>query len=226
MARAGFDWVCIDTQHGMIGYEQMLHMLQGLAAARTPALVRVARNDSGEIGRALDAGASGVVVPMVNSAADAAAVVKACRYPPLGARSWAKSTRAGVSWPGYNPTDANTAILSIVQVETRESVAQLHSILSVDGIDGVFVGPGDLAVSLGFNPREKHPPELGEMTETILQACLARGIVAGIACPSIEVGLESRARGFRALAIQNDVSLLSQAASRVVGALAPSRSAG
>ena len=79
MARAGFDWVCIDTQHGMIGYEQMLHMLQGLAAARTPALVRVARNDSGEIGRALDAGASGVVVPMVNSAADAAAVVKACR---------------------------------------------------------------------------------------------------------------------------------------------------
>jgi len=216
MGRAGFDWVCVDAQHGMISDDTLGHMAQGLAVSGTPLLVRVVKNDPAVIGKVLDTGATGVVVPMVNSAADAASAVRACRYAPVGTRSWATSHRAGISRSGYNPTDVNKATLAVVQVETPEAVAHLEEILSVEGLDGVFVGPGDLGVSLGFDPAKGTPPELREVIEIVLKACLAKGIYVGIACPNVEAALTWRDLGFTALAIASDARFLTQAARQTV----------
>src|SRR2546428_1436293 len=124
MARAGFDWICIDTQHGLIGYDQMLTMLQAVAVAGTPSVVRVPWNHPASLMQALDARAPGVIVPMVNSAAEAAAAVGACRYPPAGYRSWGP-TRAALGVADFSPELANRSVICAVMVETVPALDQL-----------------------------------------------------------------------------------------------------
>src|SRR2546430_13039058 len=152
MARCGFDWLCIDTQHGLIGYDQMTVMLQALAITGTPPFVRVPWNQPDHIMKALDAGAQGVFVPMVNSAEEAQAAVRACRYPPDGYRSWGP-IRASLGAPDYSPQLANRSVICAVMVETVAALDQLAEIVSVPGVDAVFIGPSDSALSMGFGPR-------------------------------------------------------------------------
>src|SRR3989442_2154393 len=137
MAPAGFGWVCVDLQHGLIGYQEMVAMLQGVALAGVPALVRVPWNDPSWIMKALDAGAAGVIVPLVNSPAEAAAAAAACRYPPDGYRSWGP-VRASLGVADFTPELANRSVVCAVMVETGPAVEQLDQSGSVPGRDAVL----------------------------------------------------------------------------------------
>jgi 4-hydroxy-2-oxoheptanedioate aldolase len=219
MGRAGFDWVCIDTQHGLIGYDQMLSMLQALSATGTPAFVRVPWNEPAEIMKALDAGAEGVIVPMVNSVEDARRAVGACRYPPQGYRSWGP-TRASLQTSGFGPESANRATVCIVMIETVEGMAAMDEILAVAGVDGVYVGPNDLAVTHGMKPdATASDPEHRRLIEAILQACERRSLIAGIHCAGTDTAIRWREAGFRMLNVDNDSVFLRGGAARVLEAL-------
>lgn len=219
MGRAGYDWVCIDTQHGLIGYDQMLPMLQALSATGTPAFVRVPWNQPYDIMKALDAGAEGVIVPMVSSVDEARRAVGACRYPPAGFRSWGP-TRAALQVTGYGPEAANRAVVCVVMVETAEGMAALDEIVAVPGVDGVYVGPNDLAVTHGMKPdATASAPEHRRLIETILHACVREGVVAGIHCAGPDTADKWREAGFRMLNVDSDAMFLRAGAARVLEAM-------
>jgi len=219
MARCGFDWLCIDTQHGLIGYDQMTVMLQALAITETPAFVRVPWNQPDHIMKALDAGAQGVIVPMVNTAEEAQAAVGACRYPPDGYRSWGP-IRASLGVSGYSPQTANRRVVVAVMIETAAGLASADGILAVPGVDAVYVGPNDLAVTHGLEPGgDSRADEQARVIETVLAACQRQGVVAGIHCGSPEIARHWRERGFKMLNVASDAVFLRQQASGVVRAL-------
>ncbi|MBM7789611.1 HpcH/HpaI aldolase family protein [Tenggerimyces flavus] len=213
---AGFDWVVIDAQHGLVGFEDLAVMLPALSNAGVPALVRVPWNEPSAIMKALDAGAQGVIVPMVNSPEDARLATEACRFPPRGNRSWGP-VRPSLYDQEYAPATANRNVICAVMVETVDAVASVDDILAVPGIDAVFVGPSDLAISAGFLPSaDPTEPVHLELIETVLKACKARGIVAGIACGNAGLVRRWRDEGFRMLAVPSDMSLLSDAAAQLL----------
>jgi len=214
MASAGFDWVCVDVQHGLIGYQEMLVMLQAVAVVGVPSIVRVPWNDPGWIMKALDAGAAGVIVPMVNSPAEAAAAVGACRYPPDGYRSWGP-TRASLGVPDYSPELANRSVICAVMVETVAALEQLAEIVSVPGVDAVFIGPSDFALSMGFGPRTDEP-EHRRLLEGVPAVCRDHGVVAGIACGSAELLARWRQAGYTMLAAPSDLVTLRRATAEVL----------
>ncbi len=209
-ARSGYDWVCIDTQHGLIGYDAMLPMLQACANGPAPTFVRVPWNSPPDIMKTLDAGAEGVIVPMVNSAEEARQAVGACRYAPAGFRSMGP-TRARVVMPDYSVQSSGN-VVCVVMVETKEALANLEAILDVPGIDGVFIGPNDLAVSMGVTSGYKgeHPDHRRAM-EAVVASCTKRNIPAGVMCGTPETAEQWRREGFRFLAIESDTRLLAQA---------------
>jgi 4-hydroxy-2-oxoheptanedioate aldolase len=214
MARSGFDWICIDLQHGLIGYQEMLVMLQAVAVTGTPAVVRVPWNDPAWIMKTLDAGASGVIVPMVNSADEAAAAVGACRYPPDGFRSWGP-TRASLGVPDFSPEVANRSVVCAVMVETVPALERLGEIVSVPGVDAVFMGPSDFAISMVYAPRSDEP-EHRRRLETVPGVCRDHGVVAGIACGSAELLERWRQAGYTMLAAPSDMVLLRQASAAML----------
>jgi 4-hydroxy-2-oxoheptanedioate aldolase len=219
MGRSGFDWVCIDTQHGLIGYDQMVLMLQGLAATATPAFVRVRWNEPGEIMKALDAGAEGVIVPMVNSAEEARQAVSASRYPPDGYRSWGP-VRAALGVDGYSPESANRRTVVAIMIETAAGLANMDETLAVPGIDAVYVGPNDLAVTHGMPPSstaESH--EHAELIHSILAACRRHQVVAGIHCGSVETAQRWLEAGFGMVNVNSDAVFMREQAAAVVKAL-------
>jgi 4-hydroxy-2-oxoheptanedioate aldolase len=219
VGRSGFDWVCIDTQHGLIGYDQMALMLQALAISGTPAFVRVPWNQPGDIMKALDAGAQGVIVPMVNSAAEARQAVGACRYPPEGFRSWGP-LRAALGVDGYSAESANRRVVVAVMIETAAGLAAADETLSVPGIDAVYVGPSDLAVTNRLAPSaDPSDPEHVRLIETALEACVRHGVVAGLHCGSVETARHWRERGFRMLNVASDAIFLRRGAESVVKAM-------
>ena len=217
VASAGFDWVCVDVQHGLIGYQEMLAMLQAIAVVGVPSIVRVPWNDPGWIMKALDAGAAGVIVPMVNSPAEAAAAVGACRYPPDGYRSWGP-TRASLGAPDYSPQLANRSVICAVMIETVAALEQLAEIVSVPGVDAVFIGPSDFALSMGFGPRTDEP-EHRRLLEGVPAVCRDHGVVAGIACGSAELLARWRQAGYTMLAAPSDMVVLRRAAAEMVETL-------
>ncbi len=208
-ARSGHDWVCVDTQHGLIGYDAMLPMLQAISAGGVPSFVRVPWNEPGAIMKALDAGAGGVIVPMVNSAEQAKAAVDACRYPPHGIRSMGPTRARAVDGEWMLP-------ISVVMIETVEGVSRANEILSVPGVDAVFVGPNDLAVSAGLESSyEGRNPEHRRLIESVADAARAQGVTPGIMCGTPEVALQWRKAGFLMLALQSDTRLLTAATEEI-----------
>jgi len=220
MGRSGFDWVCVDTQHGLIGFDQMAPMLQTLAVTGTPAFVRVPWNTPGDIMKALDAGAQGVIVPMVNSADEARRVVGACRYPPDGYRSWGP-IRAALGVDGYSPEVGNRRVVVAVMIETADGVAAADEIVAVHGVDAVYVGPNDLAITHGMQPSaDAFTDEHAELVTRVLAACQRHGVVPGIHCGSADTARRWRDRGFRMLNVTSDAVFIRTGASAVVKALA------
>ena len=151
MANAGFDWVCLDMQHGMLDYNDIKIMLPAISTTDTIPLVRVPWNEPYEIMKALDAGAYGVVVPMVNNREEAESAVAACRYPPQGNRSFGPLRASIYAGAGY-AQEANSELACIVMIETEEALQNLDDIMSTPGVDGVYIGPADLAYALGLVP--------------------------------------------------------------------------
>ena len=216
MGRAGFDWVCIDMQHGLIGYDAMVPMLQALAITQTPAFVRVPWNEPDTIMKALDAGAAGVIVPMVASPDEAAKAVGACRYPPVGYRSWGP-IRAALGITAFSPDSANENVVCAVMVETKEAVGSLEQILAVPGIDAVFVGPSDLALSNGLFPSPTiQNPEYQRQMEAIIAVCRRHQTVTGIYCVDAPTAVRWRDAGFQMLALKSDALLLRHAADELL----------
>jgi 4-hydroxy-2-oxoheptanedioate aldolase len=208
MAASGFDWLLMDWQHGMLDFSVVIIMLQAAAIARTPALVRVPSAEPAGIMKALDAGAAGVLVPLVNTAEQARQAVAACRYPPAGGRSWGPA-RAQLWDNDYSAAGVNRSVVCAVQIETMESVANLDEILSVDGVDVAFVGPSDLAVSLGEKARLGPIPGLHQDTiAEIGRRARERDVIPGIYCGSAAAAIAFADLGYRMLALANDAVLL------------------
>src|SRR5918999_1763656 len=178
-AAAGFDYLCVDQQHGLIGYESMVPMLQAIRAEGAAPITRVLSSDPFLIMKALDAGALGVIAPLVNSAEDAARAVAACRYPPRGMRSYGPVRAAGVIG-SRDPEDLAGEVLCIVMVETREGLERVEEIAAEPGLDGIYIGPSDLALSLDLPPTlDIQEGEHAEAVGRIREACHRHGVAAG-----------------------------------------------
>lgn len=185
-AVAGARYVVVDEQHGTVGPTLMAAMLQGIRAGGAAALVRVAANDPYVIGSALDLGPEGVIVPLVESGEEAARAVAACRYAPDGVRSFG-AIRPGPAEPP----------LCLVMVETRAGLEHAEEMAATPGLDGIYLGPSDLSLGLGLEPRRRleHPPLL-EAIERVRAACEDAGIGCGLHCLEAEDAAAFAGRGF------------------------------
>jgi 4-hydroxy-2-oxoheptanedioate aldolase len=216
IALVGFDYVCVDCQHGLLGVEDMRDILIALHGAETTPFVRVPANDPSWIGKALDAGAEGIIVPLVNSRAEAEQAVAGCRFPPAGVRSLGLAR--GHQPFGRDTFEINRKVLCFPMIETRQALDAAGEICSTPGVDGVYIGPSDLALSLGLAPRRADvPPEHAEAVERIRGACEETGIVAGIHTYN---GTEARHRaeqGFGLVTVTADAALLASGALTELG---------
>jgi 4-hydroxy-2-oxoheptanedioate aldolase len=210
VARCGAGWAGIDTQHGAIGHGEMSAMLQTLRLGGVPGVVRVSSNDHGEIGRALDAGASGVIVPQVESRAEAEHAVVACRYPPAGRRSWGP-LQVALAQHDWTPGDGDEHAACIVMLESEDAVLRAAEIVSTPGIDAVLVGPNDLAITLGLAPTATFVEgRHRELIEEAVLACRQAGVAVGAVLPGPgDAGMYVE-QGFRLLAVFGDLTTLSR----------------
>jgi 4-hydroxy-2-oxoheptanedioate aldolase len=219
IAGAGWEAVTIDQQHGHGGSAGLLACLTAARAAGAAALVRVASNDAGLIGRALDAGAQGVICPMVNSAGDAARLARAVKYPPLGERSfgpWRAKLLAGTD--DYF-RKANGWTIACAQIETSEALDYLDEILATPDLDMIYAGPNDLAISLSKGGhRDVTAPEVQEALALILARCQAHGVIAGAFANTAEQARAMAEAGWEVLSVGADAGWLAQAARATLAA--------
>ncbi len=212
LANAGFDWLCIDMQHGLVDYRDLTYMLPAISTTDTTPLARVSGNDPKEIMKALDAGVMGVIVPLVNNRAEAAAAIAACKYPPEGLRSFGPIRAALYGGRGY-AAEANGEIACIVMIETKEGIANLEEIVSTPGLGGVYVGPSDLALALGLPPRgDTEEPVHLDTVNKILAACKRHNVPAGIHTGGVEWTRRRLEAGFDFVTLGSDAGFMMQAA--------------
>jgi len=202
-ARAGYDYVVVDLQHGVASEPEALAMMQAAEAAGAIPVARVSTNHPTTIGRALDSGALAVIVPMVNDAEAARAAVAASRYAPEGTRSYGPVAATSRYSDDYARV-ANRTVTCIVMIETAEALDNLDDILSVPGVDAVYVGPVDLSLTLGLPPDTDHDDErFTSAISSILQACERHGVVPGIHADP-RLAAKWSARGFRMITVGYD----------------------
>ena len=216
MAHQGWDSLTIDLQHGLIDYEAAVGMLQAISTTRTVPLVRVPWLDPGIVMKVLDAGAYGVICPMINSAAEAREFVAACRYPPAGIRSCGPTRANFYAGPDYI-ANANRTIIAMAMIETRSGLDSLDAILSIEGLDAIYVGPSDLSLALGFEPKlDQNEPIIVETIEHIVARARKKNVVAGIHTNSPDYAQKMIQRGFRFVTVSTDIRLLVAKASEVL----------
>jgi len=203
LALVGHDYLCLDQQHGTVDDANLLASVMAVSAGGSAPLVRVAANEPSLISKALDCGAAGVIVPLVDDRRDAERAVRSCNYPPDGDRSIGPIRQI------------DSRPLCIVMAESESAVKNIDEICAVRGVDAVYVGPADLAASLGC------PPSLGvapgvhaEAVATSLASCARRGVVTGIHCGTTEQAIECAGMGFQMITISTDMQLLAEAATR------------
>lgn len=213
MAHAGYDALVIDMQHGLMDQAGMLSMLQAIGTAQVPSLVRASWNEPSALMRPLDAGAYGVICPMVSTRAQCEAFVAACRYPPNGMRSFGP-TRSMVSIGADYVARAEFFALTFAQIETAEGLANVEAIAEVPGLTGLYVGPWDLSLDMGLPaPGNLLDPDLLRACDALLEVTHRRGLIAGIYTSSAEDGCRMASRGFRLVNIATDTALLQRGAS-------------
>lgn len=218
---AGFDWICIDLEHGAGDFSELVHQLQALESSQSAPIVRIASNDAPRFKRVLDLGPSGVMVPYVNSRAEAERAVAAMRYPPAGVRGVAKMNRAARFGGGFDEyfALANDNLALIVQIETREAVASAADIAAVEGVAALFIGPLDLSVSLGIPQQYSHPEFLLALNK-VVAASRNAGRAAGILVPTAADVPHFAEMGFTMIAASSDGSILQQGMSALARAFA------
>lgn len=218
MAHAGFDWLCVDMQHGIVDYTDAVDMLRAISQTDTMPFVRVEWNDPWRIMKVLDAGAYGVVVPLVNNREEAERAVWACRYPPVGGRSSGPARAAMYGGANY-AAEANDEIAVICMIETAEALENLDDILSVDGVDCAYIGPSDLAYALGMTPTgDNSDPRHVETVLSILEACKRHGVAPGAHTGSLEFTTKWLDAGFQMVTLGSDVGFMRQAAGQQLAA--------
>lgn len=210
VARCDLDYVCVDTQHGLVDYSDSWPMLQAVNLGSATPLVRVPWNEPGIIGKSLDAGARGIIVPMVNTRAQAEAAVAACRYAPEGGRSYGPARVVRQEGSDYY-AHANADVAVIPMIETVEALTNLDDILSVPGVDAAYVGPSDLSVSLGLPPGNNDgEAAFDEALAAIAAGCVRHGVIAG--CHTVSELCPRRIeQGFRMITITSDTTALARA---------------
>ncbi len=219
-AATDFDYSVLDLQHGFGSLADLPVTLQAARAGGHQPLVRTPWRDSWMIMRAIDAGAAGVIVPMINNPQQAAEAVAACKFPPAGARSW------GPMWADVRedaaplPNIANDRVTCVVMVETQDGVDSLDEIVAVPGVDAVYIGPNDLALSCGFG-RDTYDtnPDVDELIQSIVDTCNEAGVRAGVHCSSPEMALDWAERGASMLTATADTTLLKEGAAAALAQL-------
>jgi len=219
MAHQGFDALTIDMQHGVVDYQVAVTMLQAIATTPVIPLARVPWNDPGRLMKILDAGVYGVICPMINTRAEAEALVAACKYPPRGYRSWGPvraSLYAGADYGDH----ANQDLVVMPMIETAEALKNLDEILSVPGVDAIYVGPSDLSLALGCKPRlDQTDPPVVEAQQRIVEACKRHGVVAGIHNNTAAYALKMIEAGYRFVTLASDSRFLAARAGEEVAAV-------
>ena len=219
MAQGGFDSITVDLQHGVQDYLSMVACFQAMQNHPVLPMVRVPWNEPGIIGKVLDAGAYGVICPMVNTREEAEALVSYMRYPPAGKRSNGPIRAAIYGTSSNYQSVANGEILCMPMIETQQAIDNLDAILDVPGIDAVYIGPSDLAFSRGGIPAlDQETQQAMDTYELILKATKKRGQNAGIHCLKPEYAKRMHAMGFDLVTLGNDSGLLLAAARAAVQA--------
>ncbi|MFC4595652.1 HpcH/HpaI aldolase family protein [Sphingobium tyrosinilyticum] len=209
VGRAGYDFVILDGQHGGIGSEAIMSAIQTLDLAGVPSFMRVQSNDPAQIMRALDLGACGVIVPLVNNAEQARTAARSCHYPPLGDRSFGP-VRSSYVTDGSKEAKA----LCFVMIETVEAMENLEAIANTLGVAGLFLGPVDLGLSMGLSVAEalRFPEPVMAAVKRIVSVCAQQGLVAGCPAFGLKNGQELHACGITFLPLGADLGLLRRAA--------------
>ncbi len=208
MAHAGFDWLCVDMQHGLIDEKDCFEMLRAISTTDTTPFVRVGWNEPRIIMKMLDAGAYGLVVPLVNTRAEAEQAVWAASYPPAGGRSSGPSRATLYGGSDYQ-AHANDEVAVIVMIETPEGIANLDEILSVPGVDAAYIGPSDLAYALGMTPTgDNHDEHHQQVCLEILEACKRHNVAPGIHTGSLEFTKKWLQAGFQMVTLGSEVGFM------------------
>ena len=216
MAHQGWDTLTIDLQHGVVDYAQMVTMLQAISTTPTVPVVRVPWLEPGILMKTLDAGAYGVICPMINTREDAQRFVSYTSYAPRGTRSFGP-VRALLYGGADYPQRADDTIVRFAMIETAQALDNLDAILSVEGIDAIYIGPSDLSISLGCRPDFDNPePKAAQAIEHILERAKAHGVVAGIHNGAPEAALARIAKGFQFVTVASDARLLAAGSQEIL----------
>jgi len=219
MAHQGWDSLTIDLQHGVVDYGQMVGMLQAISTTATAPVVRVPWLEPGILMKTLDAGAYGVICPMVNTREDAQRLVSYTHYAPRGTRSFGP-VRATLYGGADYAEKANDTVVVFAMIETAQALDNLDAICSVEGLDAVYIGPSDLSLSLGCKPGfDDVEPKVAEAIDHVLARAKAHGLVAGIHNGAPEAALARIAKGFRFVTVSSDARLIAAGSQQVLGAM-------
>jgi 4-hydroxy-2-oxoheptanedioate aldolase len=216
MAHQGFDSLVIDMQHGVVDYQTAVTMLQAISTTPVIPLARVPWNDPAHLMKILDAGVYGVICPLVNTRAQAETLVRTCKYPPLGFRSFGPVRASIYAGDDYGKR-ANEELLVMPMIETVEALENIDEILSTPGVDAASVGPADLSLAMGKEPGlDRTDPEVVEAQKAIAAACRRHGVAAGIHVATPEYALKMIEDGYRFVTLGSDSRMLAvQAAAEI-----------
>ena len=219
MAHAGWDSLTVDMQHGVVDYQAALAMLTAISSTAATPLVRVPWLDPGIIMKSLDAGAYGVICPMVNSREEAQKLVSSVRYPPKGLRSFGPIR--GLLYGGADYADhANDTMIAFAMIETKQALDNLDEIMSVEGLDGIYIGPNDLALALGRKPKLDHDdPVVVQAIDHILATAKKHRLAAGIHNLTADYALKMIGKGFGFVTVSSDSRLMAAGAAQTVAAM-------
>ncbi|PYN25674.1 MAG: 2,4-dihydroxyhept-2-ene-1,7-dioic acid aldolase [Candidatus Rokuibacteriota bacterium] len=219
MAHQGFDSLTVDMQHGVVDYQTAVTMLQAVSTTRVIPLARVPWNDPALLMKILDAGVYGVICPMINTRAQAEALVGACKYAPRGYRSWGP-VRASIYGGADYGDHANEDLIVMPMIETAEAVKNIDEILRVPGIDAVYVGPSDLSLTLGCKPRlDQTDPPVVEAQQKIVEACKRHGVAAGIHNATAAYAQKMIAAGYQFVTLASDSRFMAAKATEEVAVI-------
>jgi 4-hydroxy-2-oxoheptanedioate aldolase len=211
IARQGWDSVTIDMQHGLVDYTDAVPMLQAISVSESVPFVRVPSLESGIIGKMLDAGAYGIICPMVNTREQCELFVRSCRYAPLGQRSMGPVRATMYGGPDY-AAHANDTVIAMAMIETEEAVRNLDDIMSTPGLDAIFVGPSDLSVSMGHSPGfDPKFPKVYDAIKKIAETAKKYNVVPGIHTGSVEYTREMEALGYQFFAFLSEFRFMAMA---------------
>ena len=228
MAHQGWDTLTIDLQHGVIDYPAMVTMLQAIGNTATVPIVRVPWLEPGIIMKSLDAGAYGIICPMVNTREDAQKFVAWSSYAPMGTRSFGPIRALMVGGADY-PQHANKTIVRFAMIETAQALENLDAIMSVEGLDAIYIGPSDLSLALGCRPVfDDVDPPVAQAIDHILERATAHGLKAGVHNGIAEGALARIAKGFRFVTIGSDARLMAAGSQQVLAKMraAPAKPGG